>query len=84
MNKCSIYPEKTKSFKTKLPFKINFWATVNEKECSGLDDTDVTLQRGKENLKFNARKLFGTLTNLPDSIQKHFLVRLLIRQKLLK
>ena len=31
VNKSSIYPEKTKSFKTKLPFKINFWATINEK-----------------------------------------------------
>ena len=32
VNQSSIYPEKnTKSLKTKLSFKINFWATFNEK-----------------------------------------------------
>ena len=37
MKKSLIYPEKNKGFKTKLSFKIHFWATVMEKECSGRD-----------------------------------------------
>ena len=64
--------KKKKSLKTKLLFKINFWATVSKKKkCSGCDVLDVTLQRGKENHKFiflyeeiNAWKTFWNINKL--------------------
>ena len=31
LNKSSVYPEKTKSLKPKLSFKLTFWTAVNEK-----------------------------------------------------
>ena len=61
------------------------------RECSGRDVPDVTLQRGKENDKLHSypkrsipKTLFGTLTNLLLAAQKQLSVRTLIIQKPVK
>ena len=91
MNKSLIHPEKSKkSLKIKLSFKINFWATVNKNRVFWTDVPDVTLQTEKEiSLHLHLQRsmpetLFGTLTNLLNSVQKSFSVRTLIKQKLVK
>ena len=89
MDKSSIYPEKrTKTFKTELSFKINFWTTANEKGVFRMCCSRRDTSKGGNNItslhsylkRSMPETLFRTLTNLLDFVQKQFLVRTLIRQ----
>ena len=47
VNKSSVYPEETKSLKTKLSLKINFWTTVNEKGVFQMRHSRHDASKGK-------------------------------------